>query len=195
MGSLGASKFIGLPGLHSEVIRRLDAIAQQLDQNQGDIASLQKTSLTPAQAAQINSGALNIQNAIGSASSAAAIPTVTSLPANVSTVGAAVVFKGQLYTWTGSQWIQAVIGTISDTAANMTANYPPAYYPNVQFYQTDRTVLYLSTGANWIYVAGAMIAAAGSRPSLGSNDKGFLFIDSGSNQLERWDGSAWHNVA
>lgn len=194
MASLGTNSFTGQPGLHPDVARRLDKLAQQLSTLQGNVSTLQQTSLTPSQLSAVTAGAANIQNAIGQPASTATIPIVTSLPANVSTVGAAVIFNSQLYVWNGASWVQAVVSTILDTWANIT-NYPPASHSSVQYYVTDRTVVYISNGANWIYMAGAMIAASGSRPTLGTNDKGFLFIDSGSWQLEVWDGSAWHNVA
>ncbi len=79
------------------------------------------------------------------------------------------------------------------THALRLASFTPASATGALYYETDRTVIYIALATLvWEYLAGVMVAVLGSRPAdLGTTDAGFLFIDSATNTLYRWDGAAW----
>lgn len=88
------------------------------------------------------------------------------------------------------------VGTIlSDTHANR-ANYLAADYPlGSLFYETDRTVLYYNkdiSGTNtWFYISGTMRETLANKPTLSTEDEGFLFYGTDYHHTWRWSGSAW----
>jgi len=66
------------------------------------------------------------------------------------------------------------------------------------FYETDRHVLYViePTPNHWQFVAGVMLGAYGSEPAdLGSNDAGFLYFATDTEEFFIWDGTAFINIS
>lgn len=84
-----------------------------------------------------------------------------------------------------------------DSHAKRSQLYGPAKYSQGQlYYETDRHVLYedllVSNVFTWVYLTGTYIDTFANRPAdLGTNDAGFRFIASDTEQHYRWDGAAW----
>lgn len=202
MATLGNRTFTGLIDgqKDADLLRRLNNLSStaygaqdNLNAANKIIAQIQASQLTTAQViALLQNPAIikNITNANGIVGTPqpASISTVTSLPAVSSalTIGQAVIFQNEIYTWNGAKWVQSVVATLFDTHANRLANYPPANYAvGTLFVETDRHVVYyckfdgLTAHANeWYYASGTYVDVSANRPTLGVYEDGYLFQSS-----------------
>ena len=87
---------------------------------------------------------------------------------------------------------------LEDTHANRLSKYPPGNFPiGVLFYETDRNVFYENDGtygsSAWTYKLGTMRGTLNpdQRPTLGTDDAGFLFYGTDWKITYRWSGSIW----
>ena len=86
-------------------------------------------------------------------------------------------------------------GLIVDTHAHRLASYPAASYSvGQQFFESDRTVTYLvesiSGTKTWVAPTGVNYGTA-FPTGLGAADSGLLFINTSTDLLYYWSGTAW----
>ena len=84
---------------------------------------------------------------------------------------------------------------LSGTHASRRAQLTSVAAAGSLFYETDRTVFYLSVGGQWTYLAGIMAGtiAPDQRPTdLTLYDLGFLYYDTATRTLLRWNGADWN---
>lgn len=86
---------------------------------------------------------------------------------------------------------QVLPAILADTHANR-ALYPNSAYPvDALFFETDRTVWFRNTGTAWLYVGGIMYETLANKPTLGTDDAGFLFGATDYLHCWKWSGTAW----